>query len=117
MDGKLHILQHALGLNQFGEGAQYRNHFVTGEGSTDFPLCRILVSDGLMVENAASAISGGDPVFVVPGAGKAFVAANSPARPPAPTLTRSQQRYRAWLRADCGLSFAEWLRVGRKRYA
>lgn len=117
MDGKLHILQHALGLDQFGEGVQYRNHFVAGVGSTDHSLCRALVSDGFMVEKAGSPISGGNPVFFVTRPGKAFVAANSPARPPAPKLTRSQKRYRAWLCADCGLSFAEWLGIGRNRFA
>ena len=36
MDSKLHILQHSLGLDKYGDGNQYRNHFVTGPGSTDF---------------------------------------------------------------------------------
>ena len=27
-----------------------------------------------------------------------------------PQLTRAQKRYRAWLAADCGLRFGEWLR-------
>lgn len=46
MDSKLRILQHSLGLDQYGAGRQYRNHFVTGEGSDGFPLCRELVAEG-----------------------------------------------------------------------
>lgn len=29
----LNILQHSLGLDEYGRGTPYRNHFVTGEGS------------------------------------------------------------------------------------
>lgn len=112
MDKKLHILQHSLGLDKYGDGSQYRNHFVTGPGSRDFDDCRALVADGLMTERAGNALSGGDSVFFVTPKGTDFVALNSPAKPPAPKLTRSQKRYRAWLDADCGLSFAEWLGVG-----
>ena len=109
MNSKLHILQHSLGLDQYGAGRQYRNHFVTGEGSDDFPLCRELVAEGLMTERAGNELSGGSPVFFVTRAGIDFVAKNSPAKPPEKKLTRSQRRYREWLRADCGLSFAEWI--------
>ena len=112
MNSKLHILQHSLGLDQYGAGRQYRNHFVTGEGSDDFPLCRELVAEGLMTERAGNALSGGSPVFFVTRAGIDFVAKNSPAKPPEKKLTRSQRRYREGLRADCGLSFAE--RIGAK---
>lgn len=112
MDKRLHILQHALGLDQYGHGIQYRNHFCTGSGSTDFDDCRALVADGLMTERAGNALSGGDSVFQVTPAGIDYVALSSPQRPPEPKLTRSQKRYRAWLKADCGLSFAEWLGVG-----
>ena len=65
MDSKLHILQHSLGLDHYGAGRQYRNHFVTGEGSDDFPLCRELVAEGLMTERAGNELSGGSPVFFV----------------------------------------------------
>lgn len=106
---KLHILQHSLGLDQYGEGRQYRNHFVTGEGSDDFPLCRELVADGLMTERAGNKLTGGSPVFFVTRAGIDFVAKISPIKPPEKKLTRSQRRYREWLRADCGLSFGEWI--------
>jgi len=111
MDSRLHILQHSLGLDQYGNGNQYRNHFVTGEGSTDFDDCRALVADGLMTERAGNELSGGDSVFRVTPKGVDFVALNSPKRPPEPKLTRSQKRYREYLRAESSLTFAEWIGV------
>lgn len=111
-DRQLEILQHALGLNQYGQGSQYRNHFVTGPGSKDYDDCCALVEAGMMQNKGASPLSGGNDCFVVTRAGISHVAENSP---PAPKLSRSQSRYRAWLRADCGLSFAEWLGIDGKR--
>jgi hypothetical protein len=112
----LHVLQHALGRDQYGRsrsrhappGEDYRNHFCAGEGSDDFVTCRAAVAQGLMREHPPSAISGGDHVFTVTDAGKAYVTANSPAPP---KLTRSQKRYRAFIDADCGLSFGQWLKT------
>jgi hypothetical protein len=102
------ILQHALGLNEFGEGTRYRNHFVTGPGSKDFDDCRSLVAQGLMNERPGNALSGGSntSVFCATPEGDAFVVANIAKRKP---LTRGQQRYRSWLKADCGLTFGQWL--------
>ncbi|MDR3444726.1 hypothetical protein [Dyella sp.] len=111
MSDGLHILQHSLGVNQYGQGAQYRNHFVTGEGSKDHRACMELVAQGLMTKRSGSQLSGGDDVFFVTPAGIDHVALKSPAPPPEPKLTRSQKRYRDWIRADTGLSFAEWLGV------
>lgn len=104
--GLLHILQHTLGLNEYGEGRQYRNHFVAG--GDDVRKCRELVSLGHMVERKDNGLTGGSPWFSVTQQGIDFVATNSPARP---KLTRSQKRYREYLRADSGLSFAEWIGV------
>lgn len=112
MNNRLHILQHSLGLNQYGEGRRYRNHFCTGPDSTDFDDCRALVADGLMDERAGNALSGGDSIFHVTPKGIDYVALNSPQRPPEPRLTRSQKRYREYLRAESALSFAEWLDIG-----
>lgn len=105
-DPLLHILQHSLGVDGFGQGRQYRNHFVTGEGSDDFPHCMALVERGLMTHREGNALTGGDDLFCVTDAGKAFVAEHSP-KPP--RLTRSQKRYRDYLKADSGGSFAEWI--------
>lgn len=116
MDSKLHILQHSLGLDQYGDGNQYRNRFVTGPGSKDYDDCCALVDAGLMHNKGAGILTEGDICFVVTPAGVYYVALNSPLRPPAPKLTRSQKRYREWLDSDCGLSFAEWIGVGIRRY-
>ena len=107
LNPKLHILQHSLGLDQYGEGRQYRNHYVTGPLSDDWAHCKALVADGLMTERPASDLTGGDPVFFVTPKGIDFVALNSPQ---SPKLTRSQKRYRMWLKSDSGYSFGEWLR-------
>lgn len=106
-DPMLHILQHSLGADEFGRGRQYRNHFVTGEGSVDYPHCMALVEKGLMTKHLGSALTGGDDLFHVTEAGKRYVAELSP---PPPKLMRSQRRYRSYLDADSGMSFGEWLR-------
>lgn len=115
----LHILQHALGRDEYGQtrsrgghGAEdYRNHYVAGEGHHSFALCRQAVSNGLMIEHPPSDLSGGDCVFVATEAGKEYITKNSP-RPP--KLTRGQKRYRKWLDgpADFGVSFGDYLKRG-----
>lgn len=82
MDSELHILQHSLGVGDYGDKPSYRNHFVTGKGSSDHLICQALVS---------------------------------PMRPPEPKMTRSQKNYRAYLDADCGFSFSEWMRFSKAR--
>jgi len=108
----LEVLQHALGRDAYGrrkEGLDrdYRNHYVTGEGSESYDVCRDAAEKGLMTEHAGRAISGGDPIFVVTDDGRAYVDEHSPK---APKLTRSQARYREFLRADSNETFGEWLR-------
>lgn len=49
----LQILQHSLGLNQYGQGQHERNHFVTGPESQDFLDCGSLVVAGFMVDHGA----------------------------------------------------------------
>ena len=112
MNTILDILQHALGRDQYGRGSDYRNHYCTGEGSRDFALCREAVAQGLMREHPPTQLSGGDHVFVVTDAGKAYIAEHSPH---APKLTRCQVKYRRWLAvADvCNVSFGDWLRSER----
>lgn len=103
----LDVIQHSLGCDQFGRGSMYRNHFVTGEGSTDHPICMRAVSLGLMdCRRKGYELYGGDDVFAVTPEGKAWMVANSPAPP---KLTRSQRRYLAYLNADCPMSFREWI--------
>lgn len=106
MDAKqLHILQHSLGLDQYGRGTFYRNHFVTGEGSKDHADCMALVDLGFMKVRKDHPLSGGSDVFHVTDAGKAAVTAESPAPP---KLSPGKKRYRDWLDYDSDLSFIEW---------
>ncbi|MCW1922698.1 hypothetical protein OKA05_09045 [Luteolibacter arcticus] len=104
----LHILQHSLGVDRYGQGEQYRNSFCTGPGSKDFEKCRALCDASLMIDSGPQPIAGGMHYFRVTPAGIDAVALQSPAPP---KLTRSKQRYRDYLRADSSLTFAEWLGI------
>ena len=111
-DAHLQILQHSLGLDQYGQGNQYRNHFCAG--GKDETLCRELVDAGLMEQVATTEVF---PYFncrVTP-AGIDYVALNSPAPP---KLTRGQERYRKYLHSDCDMTFIEYCRMEglRRRY-
>lgn len=111
MTDKLHILQHALGVGDYGDKPSYRNHFVTGVGSTDYPICQALVEQGLMqIRPMSKSLTGGGDCFVVTPQGVDYVALNSPEKTPEPKLTRSQKNYRAYLAAECNFSFGEWMR-------
>lgn len=111
-DPQLEILQHSLGLDRYGQGNAYRNHFVTSPGSTDWPHCQALVDAGLMRVFEPNALTGGGHCFAVTEAGIAHVKANSP-KPP--KTTAGQRRYRSFLRYDSGLTFGDWLKSGGER--
>lgn len=100
---QLHTLQHALGLDQYGRGAIYRNHYVGGAED-----CRPLVALGYMEELRASDLTGGDPLFRVTEEGKKAVRSESPKEP---KLTGAQLRYLQFLDwADAtGGTFREFL--------
>ena len=51
-DRQREILRHALGLNRGVR--EYRNRFVTGEGSKDFADCEALVAAGLMARHSVA---------------------------------------------------------------
>lgn len=104
---QLHILQHSLGLDEYGRGTMFRNHFVTGEGSRDHPHCIALVEAGMMRRHADHPLAGGDDVFTVSDRGKRAVIEKSPAPP---KLSRSQQRYRDFLAYDSGVTFGDYLK-------
>lgn len=103
---QLEILQHSLGVDQYGQGQMYRNHFCAGGADED--ICRELVALGYMETFTRSYL----PYYncTVTDAGKAAMSAQSP-KPP--KLTRSQQRYRRFLKADTGESFIQWLKDQR----
>lgn len=100
---QLHTLQHALGVDQYGQGPMYRNHYCGGAEE-----CRPLVAMGFMREYPASELTGGAPLFRVTETGRQAVREQSP-KPP--KLTRSQRRYREFLDADSGMRFHEWLKA------
>lgn len=103
---KLKIIQHSLGVDQYGQGNRYRSHFVASAGHSDYETCLSLTEDGLMTHHK-SAIVGGGEIFHVTQRGEQWMAKNSP---PAPVLTRSQKRYRQYLNSECGESFINWLK-------
>lgn len=114
----LHILQHSLGLDEYGRGRMYRDHFVTGEGSKDHADCMELVDAGYMGVRKNHPLSGGDDAFWVTEVGKLAAVANSPSPP---KLSRSKQRYQDFLDYDGSMSFFEYLkmrdRIGKERAA
>lgn len=101
---QLEIIQHSIGVDQYGQGSMYRNHFCAG--GDDEQICRELVAMGYMETFERSYL----PYYncTVTKAGKAAMRQESP-KPP--KLTRSQQRYRAYLKADTGFSFREYLEM------
>lgn len=72
-EARMHILRHSLGVPDPGQTDMYRNHFVTGEGSIDYPDCMALTDMGLMQRRKGNELTGGDDVFIVTEAGKAVV--------------------------------------------
>lgn len=108
---QLTILQHCMGVDQFGRGTQFRNHFVTDADGPDGNICESLVSMGLMTRrDGMGELTGGMPCYIVTAAGKVAVAEQSPPPPPKKPLTRAQQRYQRFMDADSGLTFHEWLK-------
>lgn len=101
---QLEILQHALGVDRYGQGQMYRNHFCAGVD--DEPDCRALVEMGLMQQHLTTEIYR-DFNCSVTSIGIAYVREKSPAPP---KLTRAQINYRRFLHADLGITFREWLK-------
>lgn len=108
----LQILQHALGLDEYGRGTMYRDHFVTGEGNADHAACVELSELGYMTRRAAIQLFGGDDIFRVTAAGKEAAIVNSPAPP---KVSRSKQRYSDFLHAESSLSFGDWLKMKERQ--
>ena len=110
---QLQILQHSLGLDEYGQGEMYRNHFCAGGGDED--VCRELVAMGYMKTFTRSYL----PYYncTVTGEGKKAVLSESPKPPKPPKLSRAQKRYREFLKADTGFSFGEWLKDCAERAA
>jgi hypothetical protein len=107
---QLHILQHSLGVDEHGQGEQYRNRYVVDPGDHDIDA---LVSSGLMVDRGSMGeLTAGMHVYMVTDAGKLSMRRESS---PPPKLTRSQTRYRKYLKEGSSLTFGEWLRQQKVR--
>jgi hypothetical protein len=107
---QLQILQHALGVDEHGQGSMYRNHYCAG--GDDEADCRELVRLGFMKEHQRTDVF---PYYncSVTDAGKQAVRDLSPVPP---KLTRSQKRYRMFLNwADAGGgSFKDFLQYEKE---
>lgn len=116
-DPSLHILQHALGMDDYGQlpKGEYRNHYCTESDSADWAMCMAHVEAGRMTRHGPSQLYGGNTsyCFVVTDAGRAFVREHSP-KPP--KVSRAKQRYLEWLAASDAwpdLTFADYLKGAR----
>ncbi len=110
MGDLLHILQHSLGVDAFGRGEQYRNRFVTGEGSIDHPICMEAVERGFMTRHAGNALTGDMDLFLVTDEGRAFVAETSP-KPDRKQLARDRySRFLDLSEVMPDLTFRQFLR-------
>ncbi len=104
---QLHILQHSLGVDQYGRGSENRNHFCAGGADED--ICKELIALGYMKQHHTTEVF---PYFncSVTEEGKKAMRRESP---PPPKLTAGQVRYREWLRvADVfpDWDFGDWLK-------
>ena len=105
---QLQILQHSLGVDEYGRGPISRNYFCAGSGDED--ICRSLVAMGYMKTFKRSYLTYYN--CTVTESGKSAMLAESPH---APKLTRSQQRYRRYLKSNTGESFRDWLKYESQR--
>jgi hypothetical protein len=65
---QIELARHALGLD--GRRRQtFRNHFVTGPGSSDYGDWEAMVAAGLARKSPGSPLTGGDPIFRLTRAG------------------------------------------------
>jgi len=106
IDKKVHILRHALGINDDGHGNEYRNYFTSGPDCDNFAMLREMVAAGLMVERSSDML-GSLSVFHCTENGKELARRDVV---PAQKLTRSQKRYRAFLASPTAAPFGDWLR-------
>ncbi len=104
-DAELSILQHSYGADEYGRGGGYRTTFCAGDD--DEPICRELVARGLMRVFAPnkSPLPYYNVAITVEG-----IEAMRRESPKPPKLTRSQKRYREWLRVSDLTGFGEWLK-------
>lgn len=102
---QISLLQHTIGVRP-DQRNPHRNHFVAGSGHHDMPHLEKLVGGGLMeVRRSPAFLNDGDMVFAATEAGKATALQHLAPPPPPP----KRNRYDAFLHADSGESFGDFL--------
>jgi hypothetical protein len=91
---QLEVLQHTVGVDQYGRGPKYRNYFCAGDD--DETVCRELVSMGYMKQHPTT---DNLPYFNC-SATDDGIRAMMAESPKPPKLTRGQQRYADWLKVS-----------------
>lgn len=105
------VLFHTLGFNHTPRVD--RNFFGTSKGCSDCIACESLVVKELMVSNTAPSWSGDDFVFAATNAGRNMAyKIDKEYRASLHNLTRSQWRYRAYLKSESDETFIDWLKNG-----
>ena len=120
----LHILQHSLGLDQYGQSSHrpnsddfhgcYRNRYYTSADSPAGKECQELVALGLMEDHGPQPHCSGMNCYTVTDEGYAAMKAASP---PPPKVSRSAKRWAAYLvvREAWGMSFKDYLKWPDRR--
>lgn len=102
---KLKILQHAIGVDQWGQGEHRRNSYMAS--GRDILDCTELTTAGLMQRHDSPLTPSDCAFFTVTLAGREAICKHSPT---APKRSPSQRRYQAWLDLDCDQNFGDWLK-------
>ncbi len=103
---ELHILRHALGLQEDGSRKSYRNYYAA---EPDDERLGVLVSNGWMRHGRD--VMGGLQYYHVTDEGIRIATKSLTV---GQELTRAKKRYRQYLKSDSGLSFMDWLRYAEK---
>jgi DNA-binding PadR family transcriptional regulator len=87
--------------------------FVTGDAEV-----AAMAKKGWLHDHGAQALAGGDHYYTTTMKGREVLnawKAAQPPPPPEPKLTKSQRRYREYLRSEVNESFGEWIKWGMWR--
>lgn len=103
---QLHVLQHSLGVDEYGRGNRYRNRYLTDTDSSDGKIIKSLIALDFMASHGPQTLAGGMHYYYVTPLGERAMTEQSP-KPP--QLTRSQRRYRAYLELEFNHSFIDFL--------
>lgn len=110
-DGEKNVLFHTLGLD-YGDEC-FRNHFLAGDGHHDQVHIEGLLRKGHF--ETGKKANGGTYYHATL---EASILARELKAAQEPKLTRSQARYRQYLKCDSSMTFFEWIRhpYGAKAY-